>query len=626
MTNKIQMDLSVRDAQMVAAWKRSQQSVAAFNQELDKIGQKQRRNRSQSNSFFKGMTTNLASVAAGYVSVAGAAGLLINANRDIINQTDEVARKYDEIFRKFRVQSGLKGLEGDAARGRILEIAERQAFPSEQASNAATQLVSSGFSPAEASGGSLEEFLRILNASNVTGKEVDPTELAKAISSYLESQGLAKNEKNVAMVGRRVQALFKGTNLQLPDLAELATVSEIFNGLLTVEEQLGTFSTLVQSIPAAEAKTGFRNFVLRLNTVTDDQKAKVKALDQLGLKKEDVDFVGEDLGTILDRLAVGLEQLPQEQRAPVLNQIFGERTIAVAQSMINRRKTIEESYGIQNNVKGFLADVDEATSGRNAAERRATVRLERRRFAQDKQDSLKVKELNELEEKEGVSPFRRDINEKGYYTARYLGAEPDTALNLINPWEWGSVSDAVDQSVETRTKPASEYGTGETPPPVPQPEKRGIFNNPTVDRFTGKNSAPIPKSQIPLSWFDFSSKKKDTPEKKESVSTTEFSVNPIADVYPVNPQPASTVTTPATTEVTSTETLPRWVRAQQPETSSTDKLTRALQENTAALREQKDKKPAESQKPVQVKVSVSADTSTAPNGPRASASLARPAK
>ncbi|QDT26796.1 Phage-related minor tail protein [Gimesia panareensis] len=622
MTNKIQMDLSVRDAQMVAAWKRSTQSIAAFNKELDKIGQKQRRNRSQSNRFFKGMTTNLASMAAGYISVAGAAGLLINANRDIINQTDEVARKYDEIFRKFRVQSGLKGLEGDAARGRILDIAERQAFPSEQASNAATQLVSSGFSPAEASGGSLEEFLRILNASNVTGKEVDPTELAKAISSYLESQGLAKNEKNVAMVGRRVQALFKGTNLQLPDLAELATVSEIFNGLLTVEEQLGTFSTLVQSIPAAEAKTGFRNFVLRLNTVTDDQKTKVKALDQLGLKKEDVDFVGEDLGTILDRLAVGLDKLPKEKRAPVLNQIFGERTIAVAQSMINRRKTIEESYGIQDNVKGFLSDVDEATSGRNAAERRATVRLERRRFAQDKQDSLKVKELSELEEKEGVSPLRRDINEKGYYIARYLGAEPDTALNIINPLDWGSVSDAVDQSVETRAKPASEYGTGEAPPPAPPAPSPNTVTPQQLERLQKDvqeagfekvkkpaddniPAAPVrglrnliygdapPRNTIPIpNWF--SSKPK---EQAPAPTSEDASFNPVANAAPaINP-------------------------------ASTDQLTKALQENTAAIKAAQDnKKPAESQKPVQVKVSVSADTSTAPNGPRASAALARPAK
>ncbi|QDV50856.1 phage tail tape measure protein [Gimesia fumaroli] len=561
--NKVETILTAKEAQMLSAWRRSTQSVAAFNEELDKIGRKQSRNKQQSGRFFRGMSSGLAGMVGGYISVAGAAGILMNKNREILTQTEEVGKKFDEIFRKLRVQSGLRGIQGTEAQERVLEIAERQAFTSEQASGASTQLVSSGFTAKEATGGSLEEFLRILNASNITGKEVDPAELAKALASYLQSQGLEKNAENVALVGRKVQALFRGTNLQLPDLTELSKVSSIFKGMLTVEDQLGGMSTLVDQIPAAEAKTGFRNFVLRLSTVTEDQKPKVEALEKLGLQKEDVDFVGESFTDILDRLAVGIEKVPEKDRKGVLNQIFGEKTIAAAEALINDRQKVKDSFPIQNNTKQFLDDVDEATSGRNAASRRAKVRLERRRFKQDQQDDLKKLELEELAEREGLSPLRRDINEKGYNTARYLGIDSDTALNIINPWSWGSVSDAVNDNVDDRSKPASQYGNGNRPP------------------------QPARKSR---SWWNF-----------DSFDTGNYNTSSYD------------------------QGVKDFIGVPKKQQESNDRLTKALEENTAALKQQNEK-PAATQKPVQVEVKMTSDTSTAPNGPRASSALARPAK
>lgn len=627
MTNKIQMDLSVRDAQMVAAWKRSTQSVAAFNAELDKIGQKQRRNRTQSNSFFKGMSSNLASMAAGYVSVAGAAALWMNANRDIIQQADEVGAKYDEIFRKFRIQTGLRGIEGKQAQGRILEIAERQSMTSEQATGAATQLVSSGFTAQEASGGSLEEFLRILNASNASGKEVDSVGLAKALAGYLDAQGLDKNEKNVALVGRSVQALFKDTNLQLADLQELAKVASVFKGKLSIEEQLGAFSSLVgPGRPGAEAKTGLRNFVLQSATASA-QKEKVKSLDEIGLKPTDIDFVGENLDQVLDRLAEGLAKLPEEQRLPVLTKIYEKENAAVVQDLINNRDKITDSYAVQQNDEAFMADVNEATSGRNAALRRLEVRKENRRFKEDRMEELRLLAAEEyLEKNTNMSPAQRDSELSGYKTATYLGVGSDTALNIMDPWNWGDVSEEVNKALEVRQKPASEYGQGELPPPPPPAPARNTITPQQFDNLkkdlqnlrleTKKEPAPDnipaatgrglrwmifgdrPRRTIPLTWGAPKKKKTQTDDMTEVVDSPVVAEKP--ELQPVE--------------------------ARKPD--STIELTKALKENTAALREQKDKTPAPSgpQKPVQVSVSVTADASTAPNGPRASASLARPLK
>tara|TARA_R110002167_G_scaffold61913_4_gene174910 strand:- start:14402 stop:16240 length:1839 start_codon:yes stop_codon:yes gene_type:complete len=612
MTNKIQMDLSVRDAQMVAAWKRSTQSVSAFNQELDKIGQKQRQNRQHSGQFFKGMTTNLASVAAGYVSVTGAAALLINANRDILQQTEEVGKKFDELFRKFRIQAGLRGLDADNAQAKILEIAERQAVTSEQASGAATQLVSSGFSSQEASGESLEEFLRILNASNASGKDVDSAGLAKAIASYLDAQGLDKNSKNVALVGRSVQALFKNTNLQLADLQDLAKVSSVFAGKLSVKEQLGAYSTLVDSMPASEAKTGLRNFVLQSATASA-QKEKVKSLDTIGLKPTDIDFVGENLDQVLDRLATGLAKLPVEEQLPVLTKIYEKENAAVVQSLINKRQKVTSSYAVQSDTAQFEADVEEATSGRNAAERRAAVRAERRRAEKDDEGDLLKKELDALAETQGVSPFRRSLFSGGYDTLRFLGIDKDTAGSIAygSPTDYVDPSQLANESLEKRKSPGSEYGKGELPPPPPPAPSRNtvtfkqledlgkglktiplkspgppteeqpgfwdrFVNSPTVRRFTGSTDPPIRKSEIRFGNTDDQS-----------------------------PEPFSRF-----------GAFP----------AETANLTQALKENTEAIKSQANKPGAAKQPPVKVEVTVSSDTATAPNGPRPSASLARPIK
>lgn len=380
-----------------------------------------------------------------------------DANTEIIRQADEAGAKYDEIFRKFRVQSGLRGIEADRAQQRIVATSAQFSVPVEQGEAVARQLVSSGFAPDQATGESLKEVLRVLAAANIRGDNLDPTDLTASISKYLISQGLDLNAQNLATVGRSSQILFRGTNLQIPNLQNLAKEGAGFAGAVSPQDQLATFSMLSDAFEGPEAAVGLRNVVGRLRTARETP-TRVKALERLGLKPEDVDLVGEDLFTSLESLNRGLTALPEEQRAGTLKLLFEEQGVAPAQVMLSNVAELRRRRAMLNDQSGFMADVEEATSGRNAARVRQDVLRENRRAAADQQDNLINQELDLVLEELGVSAAQRGFATSpiGYRGARGLGFSPETAVGLQLPI--GSDVSATDvlQRVQQRQQSASD--------------------------------------------------------------------------------------------------------------------------------------------------------------------------
>lgn len=381
----------------------------------------------------------------------------MEANSEIIRQADDAGRKYDEIFRKFRVQSGLRGLDADRAQQRIVGTSAQFGVPVEQGEAIARQLVSSGFAPDQASGESLKEILRVLSASNIRGAELDPTDLTASISKYLISQGLDLNSQNIATVGRSAQILFRGTNLQIPQLQNLAKEGAGFAGAVSPQDQLATFSLLADAFEGPEAAVGMRNVVGRLRTARETP-TRIKALERLGLKPEDVDLVGEDLFSSLDSLNQGLTALPEEQRAGTLKLLFEEQGVAPAQLLLSNVNEIRRRRALLGDQSGFLADVEEATSGRNAAAVRQDVVRENRRAGTDQLDDLINKELDLVLEELGVSPAQRAFatGRLGYRAARGLGVSPENAAGLQLPLGSGVSGEDVVERVQQRQQSAGD--------------------------------------------------------------------------------------------------------------------------------------------------------------------------
>lgn len=369
-------------------------------------------------------------IGAGGVLMAGFAAWK-QANREIIDQANDIGAAYDEMAKKFRVQSGLRGLQAEQAQNRIFDIANVTAVTNEQATSAATQLVSSGFAVEEATGGALQSFLETLQASNIAGANADPAEMAKAFAQYLNAQGLPLNAESVRMLGQSSQALFKGTNFQVSQLGDLAKSASAIAPLVNQQQQLGAFASLVQRQGSAEASTGLRNTVVRLASASGNA-AREEALSRMGLTAADVDFQGEDLVTVLERLREGVESLPAEQRTSTMARLFGEEALTSASNLINNVDEIRQNMAIQQDTEAFRSDVSEATSGRGSAAVRLQNQRERQLLALDQGDDLVSQALENQLRAGGASPFRTGLASQTLRTGRSLGLNQQSALRAAS--------------------------------------------------------------------------------------------------------------------------------------------------------------------------------------------------
>ena len=361
------------DKGVVALVERINRSQDALSRKIDRVGRESRKTTDATNAGWKRAGATIKGVGLSLVgggSILAGLDLIKSANEEIIKQAGEIAERYDEAAKKFRVQSGLRGLEAGDAQRRIEGNAVANAVSIDRAFAAATQLVSSGFSAREASGGSLDAFLDVLAATNAAGGEADPAELAKGLAGYLQSQGLGLNADNVRKVGGGTQRLFKGTNLQLDALPALAKEGASLRQTLNPEESLAAASVLLDTgKDGSGTATALRNVTSRLQTAASD-KGRSAALGSIGLDPADVDFAGENLETVLNRLADALEGRDGPTRAGVLESLAGTESRSSLESLIAGRGDIRRRVALQRDLSGFEDDVGIAQRGIGAGKTR----------------------------------------------------------------------------------------------------------------------------------------------------------------------------------------------------------------------------------------------------------------
>lgn len=386
--------------------------------------------------YRKGLTS-----IAGYIGVGGLImsgfSMWKQANREIIEQANEIASKYDEVAKKFKVQSGLRGLDGARAQAKVADISEEVALPGglNQGLEAATELVSSDFSVEEATGGSLRAFLQTLAAGGAQGRNVDPAELAKSFSQYLHAQGMAKNEESVRFLGQSSNALMKATKFDIGQLTSLAKESGAMKSAATPSQQLATFAELGMSQEAPQAAVGMRNFFGRLQTASAFPE-RMKVLEQLNLGAEDVDFVGEDMNAVIPRLNEAFGKVDESKRAGLMARLFGEETVPVATLIMENLGRIQQHQVDMANSDTFAADVKTATTGRASAEARQNIANQRDMLQRDEQDNLMSTELGLMLRERGASPFVQTKAQAYYSMSRSMGADVDSAIQWATPYAY----------------------------------------------------------------------------------------------------------------------------------------------------------------------------------------------
>ena len=356
---------------------------------------------------------------------------MMSVNQEFIEKADNAAEAYDTLARSLNIQAGLTGAESTAARDRIQRIAMRSATDKGFTYATATQLASSGFSATEATGNSLNEMLKGVNAMPAPGgRKVDPVQLAEASAAYMTSQNMDKTGGNLRNVLAGVQNLYKSTNFQLSDFSELAGQADTMRGRMTMGEQFGAFSVLRDvGKTAEEATTALRNIAIRTQT-TEGSPAKTAALATLGLKPEDIDMQGESFTDVLDRLAKAIEGKDAPKVTTALEEVFGERTLAGITRLIEDRGKVKDRAAAIGNVEQYEADATTMSTGSAAAKRRQELQAETWAKDHSQKDDLLKQELSQQALEQGGSPFgvwgRGALN----WGLRGMGVERDTAAAM----------------------------------------------------------------------------------------------------------------------------------------------------------------------------------------------------
>lgn len=363
----------------------------------------------------------------GYTSIATAITKILDANRQWIDDTEEVGKSFDRVIRKFQVQAGLSDLEKTEHGRAILTGARTAGVDKDFAGKVATQLVSSGFATDEASGAALKVALKGFAASNLLNQ--DPTQLTQSLGQFLEAQGLEKNAKNLENLLIGSQRLFKATDFQVSDLSQLAAKSQGLAGRLKPEEVLAAFDVLRGKTDAEKGSTALKIFGERL-TGANEKKEQRDALKELKLKPEDVDFLDEDVQTVLDRLGKAFDAVPEKRRSGLLQKLFGTEASSPIEGLLRDRAKVGEALKVIQDRAGYDEAVRIGTSGRQAAANRIQIDKELALLGEDQKFDLHRASFEATMLERGSSNVGRSLALGIYDTAAALGFSPETATFL----------------------------------------------------------------------------------------------------------------------------------------------------------------------------------------------------
>jgi hypothetical protein len=308
------------------------------------------------------------------------------AQRQIVAAGADQAVNLDTLARKMQIQAGLTDEQRQATSMQIIAQSSQAGVLAPAGFQAATQLAGSGFAnPVES--GSLQTILNTMQASSFQGS---PEELVSAFAQALNAYGLEKTNANLQQIAGAAQSLFKQTDFQLTELTDFAKNASVFEGAnIKLDEAMAGFTALREVLPAAEAGTGLRNFVNKLQAgdLTAENKGN---LERIGVSAGQVDFVGESLTQVLQTVKNATDSMPEADRNAALGKMFGTENVASARLLINSIQRIEELQKSQENAQQFNADLATASGGMQAQRNR----LENQSLIQSMPNAERLNELD----------------------------------------------------------------------------------------------------------------------------------------------------------------------------------------------------------------------------------------
>lgn len=371
----VNIKVSANVAEAIQMWKAMEAGPEGMAKALTTMGDKGEK-----------ATKGIGDYVTGWVGKWATAGTAIAAVTKLINDQYEAVKRLreeklaastsvDEVWNQFMVQSGLQpGAQSDRVRTQLFQtIAARKAAPI-PGLQAAVALGSAGASIEDITGGGLDEFLKMVTASNAAGKTVNQAELASSLVKFLKANNLSPNREGMQGSSLAIQQLFGGTNLQASNLSRFARdVGSIASmSHMAPEDQLAQFSMLLDTMSEDTASTAFKSGIISLAT-SGGNREKMRGLSMLGLKPRDVDFQGEEWGDVYGRLNKGFAGVAPEKRNVAAKLLFGDEGLPFYTTFLEDGDLAEAQKrgGMARNPAGAASRLKTAEGSMAAAGRQA---------------------------------------------------------------------------------------------------------------------------------------------------------------------------------------------------------------------------------------------------------------
>ena len=428
----VNIKVSANVAEAVRMWQAMEEGPKGMANELEQLGRKGRRSSSGMSSEFSKLVGHWTEIGFGIAAAKKLIESFIAAQKESLKLTGESTVPVDELSRRFQVQGGLSNAQAVQARLDILNTAKQRAFTPEGAFGAGTQLVSSGFTSQEVtSGGALDEFLKLLNATNASGRNVDSAELAKATVQFLKATKQGLSASSIRDNATEIQGLFKSTNLQAAGLGTFASkAGSIADATGLGKEILPLFSQFLDVTSDEVGGTAFRSSTISLATA-GAEPAKVQALKLLGLSPQDVDFQGESFFQVQKTLAEAFGSVPGEVANIAAKRLFGKEGL-IAKSVLFSGKGVadtRERLALGASEESFERD-RAITEGSLQARQRAAESGQALAFFDENfvdPDTARKILLTKLREG-GLGAFSQGVAGSIFDASTFLGGDAETAV------------------------------------------------------------------------------------------------------------------------------------------------------------------------------------------------------
>jgi len=365
-----------------------EQAHEKLENKVKHLHQESKHGSEHSSHAFREMGLAAGGMALGFTSAEGALESLIDKTIEYRNEAEKAAMAGQNLKRSVQIRTGQTDEEAEATTKTIKNAAMTAGRPVAEANSLHRALMEKGKLTVEEANASIEEQQKAFAAVKIAKPETSPEDYAAAMSKSLDQGKKKKTPEDLAKAGQRVFEAIQGTDASAQDLASMA-------------ESLQT---------------------MKAGKLGKDNQGHKAALHKLGLNFKDVDQVGENQFEALNKIKAGLEKRPVEDRAPILQQLFGDAAMA--------KRALDALPGVDHKEGQFDVAKDRAIHSRENTATRQNLEAE---FAdEEKAGNFKrrQKALDAALKKADVSPFGRGAAEKISDWASGLGASDKTATWL----------------------------------------------------------------------------------------------------------------------------------------------------------------------------------------------------